>query len=207
MKTLAFLILLVVASQSHSANMGFLKDSVLTDFSKEEINHFKQFVRDSLDTIKDKEVVNWKAKSSSMNGKLKSMATYDTDGNTCRHSRFLVANKDEQEVYHFEICKIDKQWQIQDTGVNDLTKKDMKFIKSTTELALAHKGDSIPFSWVNTKSGNTGVIVPLTLTKLDQKTCRDLAITIFTTKGKTAKGTYNFCRENDGVWARNIQAL
>jgi surface antigen len=207
MKTLAFLILFVASSQAQSANMSFLKNSVLTDFSKEDIQDFKQFAHDSLDTIKDKEVVIWKAKSSPMSGKLKLIATYETGGNTCRRSRFLVANKDRREIYQFEICRVNNQWQIQDTAVGNLTKQDMKFIKSTTELALAHQGDSIPFSWANTKSGNTGVAVPLASIKIDQKTCRDLAITIFTTKGKSANGTYNFCREKDGSWARNIKAF
>lgn len=207
MKTLAFLILLVASSQAQSSNMSFLKNSVLTDFSKEEIKDFKQFAHDSLDRIKDKEVVIWKAKSSPMNGKFKSMATYETDGTTCRHSRFLVANKDERETYQFEMCKIDNKWQMQDTALSYLTKQDMEFIKNTTELALAHQGESIPFSWANTKSGNNGVAVPLIINKVDQITCRDLAITIFTTKGKSANGTYNFCRDSDGAWSRNIQAF
>jgi surface antigen len=207
MKTLAFLILFVASSQAQSANMSFLKNSVLTDFSKEDIQDFKQFAHDSLDTIKDKEVVIWKAKSSPMSGKLKLIATYETGGNTCRRSRFLVANKDRREVYQFELCKIDDKWQMQDTAIGDLTQQDMVFIKDTTELALAYQGEGIPFSWANTKSGNTGVAVPLASIKIDKKTCRDLAITIFNTRGKSANGTYNFCRDSNGAWSRNIQAF
>jgi surface antigen len=207
MKTLALIILLAASWQALPANMSFLKNSVLTDFSKSEIADFRKFSRDSLDTIKDRKIVNWKAKSSPLSGKFKAMTTYQTNGVTCRRSRFLVSNQEKQEVYQLEICKIDGNWEIQDTALRDLSKQDMEFIKSTAELALNHQDAGIPFSWSNSNSGNSGATVPLAITHNNQKTCRELAITIFNKKGKSANGTYEFCRNNDGEWARNIKPL
>lgn len=209
MKKLLALTLILVALPSQSANMGFLRNSVLTDFGKTEIAEFKKFVRDSLDSIKDGEVVIWKAVNSSLSGKFKAVATYKTNDRVCRRSRFLVANDNKQEVYQFEICKIDGRWQIQDTAVRHLTEQDMAFVRDTAVLALNRRGEAIPFSWFNSGSGNSGVAISLSLTGDDDKICRNVAITVFSKQGRSANGIYSFCREggDKGEWVRNIQPL
>lgn len=203
MKKLLTIGLMCVALQAQAINLRFLQNSILTDFSKDEIMDFRQFLRKSLDTIEDKKVVEWKASSSSLSGKYKAISSYYVNGILCKRSRFLVANEDKREVYQFEICKDDNDWKIQDTPVKSLTKDDIEKIRMTAKIALNHEGEAIPFSWYNPDNGNAGVLVPLLFTDAN---CRNLAITVLNKQGEAANATYLFCRSEKGEWERSIEA-
>ncbi len=209
MKTLLALCLVFIATSSYAANMRFLTESVLSEFEKEELLDFKAFVRGALDTLKDQEVVTWKAKNSPLSGKLKTKFTYQSNGTTCRRSLFLIANKTKKEPYKFEICKNGDRWEIQDTPARHFKKQDWEIMRSSIVQALDHSDPGTPFSWHNKHSGHSGSQVVVATETTEQGLCRKIAITIFGGQGKSSNGVYAFCKTPDkkgptGIWERQM---
>lgn len=205
MKFFSVGLLLLLSLNSSAANMRFLKDSVLSELSKDEIQSFKDFVANAMDEIPDKEVAHWKSESSTATGKLKSRFTHTMNGTTCRRTIFSLSRENRQPgQYQFDICNKDGKWRIMETPAASFSKADWDLMTTRGLEALAFDGEGQPFSWRNAKTGNSGVIVPMATTQTDNGTCRKLAISISDKKGLTSNGAYIFCRTSSGKWQRVV---
>jgi surface antigen len=184
--------------------MHFLKDSLLSELNKQEVQEFKQFIREALDTLEDEKVVTWRAKTSSISGKYKSKFTYKSGDTTCRRSLFLMENKNKREPYQFDICKSGDRWVIQDTAARAFRKSDWAMLRNSVFSALDEGPIGSPFSWHNTKTGNAGSHVIVSQSKSGSKYCKNIAITIFNKQGESSNGVYTFCKSNaaESIWNR-----
>lgn len=200
-----FFFVLLCVCDAHAVNMFFLKRSLLTEFTQEEMAEFVAFVDTSLDTMADQQVVRWQSPSSSLSGRLKAEFTYETEGMPCRRSRFIIANERRREPFQFEICRVDGAWEIRETPAKLFQPSDWDMLNASATQTLNHREAGIPFSWFNKETGNAGAQVATTTVKKDAPPCRQLAITIFSRAGRSSSGVYTFCQGADGVWARSIQ--
>lgn len=192
------------ATDAHASAMLFLRDSVLADFTQAEIDSFKSFVGRELDTLDDGKIAQWRSEFSKRSGKLKPKLTYTLDKTSCRRTLFqLTGESKKSEQYQFEVCKTEGQWRIVDTPAGNFSEADWEAMKTMGAKALEYQGRGQPFSWNNPKSGNSGTFVPMEMENAGGA-CRDLAISIADSKGRTASGLYRFCRAADGEWQRVI---
>lgn len=206
MRIFSVSLLLLLSLNALAANMRFLKNSVLSELSKDEIRSFKNFVADAMDEIPDKEVAHWKSESSTATGKLKSRFTYTMNATTCRRTIFSLSRENRQpEQYQFDICNKDGKWQIMETPAASFSDTDWDIMNARGLEALAFDSEGQPFTWHNAKTGNSGVIVPMAASHADNKTCRELAISISDKKGLASNGAYTFCRTSGGKWKRVIE--
>lgn len=202
-----FLGLLVLISNAHSANMQFLRDSVLTELSEKEVKEFKTFIQSKLDTIEDQKVVTWNSKSSQLSGKLKSQFTYFSNGIACRRSLFRFTSETKKEFYQFELCKISGKWQIQASAAQSFKDSDWDILEKSATQTLDNPKTGVPFSWHNPKTGNSGSQVALSRNKTKDGTCRDLAITVFNKSGQSSNGTYTYCKTDTSEWTKKITPM
>lgn len=207
MKAILVLCLVVFTSTVHAANMRFLKDSVLTEFSAAEIQDFKQFIRQSLDTLEDQKIVTWKASSGPLKGKFKAKFTYQSNGLTCRRSLLLISNGKSREPFKFDICKSGEQWAIQNTPAKSFNSSDWKLLRASVEQALDNPDIALPLSWHNQKTGNSGSHVVLTSETQQGQSCRTIAVTIFDNSGRSSNGVYTMCKDKNAEWKRKIEEL
>lgn len=202
-KPASLLIALALPSSCLALNLNFLKNSVLTEFSKEEANEFRGFVRSGLETIEDGTVTTWVSSHSDLKGKFKPDLTYNNNGITCRRSKFLIANKTKKEPFIFEICNGKQGWKIQDTPVKRFTKDDWEILEGSIQTALDHKDTGVPLSWINPKTKNSGSHVVLKAQNPNDATlCKHIAITIFDKDHNSLDGVYVFCKAETKEWER-----
>jgi len=195
---------LLMATTAQASNFGFLKNSVLTRFSKAETAAFREFVADALTNAKDKDIVQWSSEESALKGRLKIDFSYQTGGTECRRALFIIDDTQHSpERFQFEICKQKGQWQIQDTIIRELNKDDWTLLRETGEQALNIATLATPLSWHNPRSKYAGVITPVKETQQAKRSCRQLAITVFSPQDQASNGTYWLCHSGDGNWQRD----
>lgn len=205
-KWVVLLALGAIASTSQAANLRFLQDSVLTEFGKEDIASFKQFIRESLDTVPDQAIVEWHSPHSALKGKVKPKFSFQANGIQCRRTAFLVAKQKAREQYIFDVCRQDDGWKIMETPAASFTKSDWDSLNVVGMQALNHEISSSPFSWFNPRTKNSAVVVPLAIERTEGRSCRDLAISILDKRGRSSNATYRFCKDTDGEWSREIES-
>ncbi len=195
---------IIGVQSAHALNVNFLKNSILAEFSHDEMTNFKTFIGNALDSTEDHQEVTWRSTTSELAGKYKVKFTYQSDNNTCRRSLFLLANGSEREAYRFDICKINNQWEIKDTPARRFTENDWAKLETSADLALHAAEIGHPFSWHNTETHNSGVNVITAIYRQSGKNCRDIAISISDSQGESSNGNYSFCLAEDKSWQRNL---
>lgn len=192
----------LITCNVHASNLRFLKDSVLSKFSAEESQQFRQFVGNALETLEDHKPVVWKSESGSAAGKFMAILTYKNAGKICRKSRFLLKSGDVKEPFQFDICKQDEGWKITATPVDNFDQSDWDMLTESVTEALNKAPNGAPLAWFNTKTGSSGSHVVLSRFTKKNKTCRAIAITIFDKQGHSLSGNYTFCQQADNSWQR-----
>lgn len=84
------------------------------------------------------------------------------------------------------------------TPISDFTKEDSELFWNSVIDALDNKKDGEKLAWQNEKSGNSGLVNPLTTYQEDNTQCRDLRI-LNRSKKNIAESKYKFCKRN-GKW-------
>ena len=205
-------ITLTCSIPANAANMAFLRNSILNDMTKTELESFRLSARKALDSATDKETHYWKSDESSIRGKFQVQFSYQSEDAECRRMRFAFkkeasvqsrSHKERLEPFKFDLCKSGADWRIVDTPATQFTRADWDTLRSELHFALDNVTDGHPVSWVQPKSGVSGVIVPLT-TEGKEKRCRKTALSIIDRKGRSSDGVYRFCREENTPWSREI---
>ena len=84
------------------------------------------------------------------------------------------------------------------TPISDFTKEDSELFWNSVIDALDNKKDGEKLAWQNEKTGNSGLVNPLSTYQEDNTQCRDLRI-LNRSKKNIAESKYKFCKR-DGKW-------
>lgn len=207
LKSLIVTGLLLTTLQVHAGRYDFITNSILTDLSEQDIESFHQTAYKTLETVDDKKVILWQGKSG-IKGKLLAQFSYESDSLPCRRVRFAFQDTEKlTEAYKFDICKSEAGWEIVATPASSFTKADRQRFDEELTYSLNNVKNGSPVSWVTEKSGISGVFVPISTETKDQKTCRNMAISLIDKQGRTSDGNYRFCQQADHSWTRIVSPL
>ena len=84
------------------------------------------------------------------------------------------------------------------TPISDFTKEDSELFWNAVTEALDSKEDGEKLAWKNEKSGNSGLVNPLSTYQEAESQCRNLRI-VNRSKKHIAESKYKFCKQN-GKW-------
>lgn len=207
LKTLIITALLLMTAQANAGKLDFLKDSILTTLTEQDIKSFHQATYKTLETVDDKQVVFWQGESG-IKGKLLAQFSYQSAEIPCRRIRFAFQDSDKlTEAYKFDICKQSDGWKIVATPASSFTNKDWQRFDEELDYSLNNVSNGSPVSWVAATSGVSGVFVPLSTETKNQKTCRNITISLIDRQGRTSDGSYRFCQQADHSWTRIVTPL
>jgi surface antigen len=183
-------------------NFSFLKNSALSRFSKKDMSEFRSLVSESMTSAQDGQVVEWQSGSGNHRAKILFRATYIDDGTaTCRRVLFKISDGNRSpENYRFDLCNSGETWNFAQTSVSSFTTDDWTYLSKVAEDVLNNENDGSAVSWFFRKTGNSGVVTPLTTFMVDGYSCRDTAFSIINREGQTFDGNYTLCKRDTGEW-------
>ncbi|MEH6607019.1 MAG: hypothetical protein V7711_15660 [Pseudomonadales bacterium] len=205
-KTLIPLFFLLFSYSTHAINLSFLKDSNLRDFSQQERESFIKTIDAALDQTPDEKIISWSSPTSSLEGKILPMTSYETDNIVCRRVLFEInSDKRRKERLRFDICKGDEGWKITETPLSEFTRSDLDSLDRLMTDSLDNEPDGTPVSWTNPETDNSAVLVILSTREGSEPLCRDLTISIIGANNRTSDGRFTLCKKSDGEWQRNVE--
>lgn len=184
-----------ITSLCFAQAMLFLQDSVLAEFSAEEIASFKQTIKDTLEKSPDTQVIEWKSTHSELGGKILPKLSFKINGQTCRRTAFQVTQgSSRKEQYRFDICKGKNGW-----GIVEPSFKFSKAEQAELEQFFAHsletEEDGFPSHWKSNQSDSNISLVPSSKTVNDAgQTCREAALVLTAGHKNTVSGRFRFCK-------------
>ncbi len=183
-------------------NISFLKNSVLSRFSRTEMTDFRANVSQALSNANDGSVLAWESDSGKFSARVLFRATYINNGDlTCRRVLFKISEGDMMpERYRFDLCNNQDQWRFSQTSVSSFTSDEWSYLKNIATETLNNEPDAVSVSWFYRKTGNAGVITPLTTEETDGKKCREATFSIISRSGDTFDGNYTFCKRVGEDW-------
>lgn len=195
--------LLTFSTVSSASNLSFLGDSILADLNKADVTSLKEKIRTSLDASKDKASVTWNNDENNIKIQITPKLSYMQNEKQCRRTEFqLTKTRHQNEKYFFEICKVDNAWKVSQSPIKSFSQADLQSFAAQLYSVLDTGPYGVPSSWVNPKSKNSAVIVPLKELETSSVRCRNASVTIMDGKSRTADGNYIFCQRADGKWRR-----
>jgi surface antigen len=196
------LFMCLFASATSALNLGFLKNSVLSRFTEAEMTEFRALVSDSMASAKDGTVVEWRSESGKISARVLFRATYINNASTtCRRVLFKIGEAERApERYRFDFCDNESQWHYSQTSVSSFTTEDWSYLHAVAIDALDNESDGSHVSWAYRKTGNSGVVIPLSTAEINGLTCRETAFSIINRSGQTFDGKYTLCKQESGDW-------
>ena len=89
-----FIVLCTLAPHTSALNLGFLKNSVLSRFSSEEMKDFKETVVTALANEDDGQIIEWRARSGELFARVLIKGSYLSNGDTeCSISPTKIRNR------------------------------------------------------------------------------------------------------------------
>ncbi len=197
-----FVAFCIVTPAATALNISFLKNSVLSRLSKTEMMDFRANVSRALISAGDGTVLTWESESGKFIAKVLFRATYINNGDlTCRRVLFRIGEQDRvPERYRFDLCNNEDQWRFSETSVSSFTPAEWSYLKRIAIETLDTEPDATAVSWFYRKTGNAGVITPLSTQERDGKKCREASFSIISRSGDTFDGNYTFCKQEGGEW-------
>lgn len=201
-RLIVLLFMCLLASTASAMNLRFLKNSVLSRFTEAEMTEFKALVSDAMTSAEDGTVLEWHSVSGKISARVLFRATYVNNASTtCRRVLFKIGEADRApERYRFDFCDNEHQWQFSQTSVSSFTSEDWSYLNEIAIDALDNETDGTPVSWVFKKTGNSGVVIPLSTAEINGLTCRETAFSIINRSGQTFDGKYMLCKQESGDW-------
>ena len=183
-------------------NFAFLRNSALNRFTDSEMSSFRSMVSDSMENARDGQIVEWQSESGRVSARVFFRATYVNEGSTtCRRVLFKISDgRRSPENYRFDLCDSEDNWVFSQTSVSSFTVEDWSYLNKMAIGALENEEDGSPVSWFFRKTGNSGVVTPLSTIDVDGAICRETAMSIINRDGQTFDGKYVFCKRESGEW-------
>lgn len=192
-----------IAGMTNAANLGFLGDSILAELDQTDIAAFKATIRGSLDAVDDKESITWQSDKNDITILITPQLSYQQGDSNCKRTEFKLSQPGHSnERYLFEICKVDQGWEVSPSPIKSFSKADLNSFTEQFYQVLDTGAYGVPSTWINPKSKNSAVIVPLEEIGTSTSRCRQASVTVIDNKGRTADGSYIFCQGADGSWRR-----
>jgi surface antigen len=201
---IALLALLPLVAQA--ASLAFLKHSLLEQLTDNDISLLKKEIGTVLNKSPDMKIIRWQSPDSGIAVLILPKLSFHEGTRECRRTLFKFTKGDRKpEHYRFDICKDEKTgWQVSDSLIRRITDEDWRLLEATVaEVLASDEGNKVPASWFNPASKNSGVVVPIASVKRDEKTCRELAISIINPTGGSMDGHYTFCKTAT-TWERQM---
>ena len=185
-------------SQCFAQAMLFLQDSVLAEFSAEEVTSFKQTIKSALEKSPDTQIIEWKSSQSELGGKILPKLSFTINGETCRRTAFQVTQgNSRKEQYRFDICKGKNGWGIVEPSFK-FSKTEQTELEQFIEHSLESEQDGFPSNWKSSQSDSSIVLVPSNKSVDNAgNTCREAAIVLSSGRKNTVSGRFRFCKIND----------
>jgi len=195
---------LLCVQASHAANLRFLKNSVLSEFTEEDAESFKAFANDALDTLADQERKDWMSDSEKLKGVIRPLASFEQEGLNCRRTRFgLAGKKHSNAAFVFEMCKVDERWQFRESPLALLKEDDWTSLNAALSFALEQKQQGEKHFWESEAIAVKASIEAFETSQIEGKDCRDAEISVNGAGDKTSSGRFTFCKNND-TWERYV---
>ncbi|WP_421863576.1 hypothetical protein [Motiliproteus sp.] len=192
-------------SLAQAGNLLFLSNSVLTDLDPKDADSLRAELQSSLEQAQDFEIRHWQSEFSDLQARIQPLVSYQKDQQQCRQVRIrIVRSQGKGERYQFDYCRGAERWDISYTPASSFGSDDWELLQRTVQRALNDNTDGQPSSWANHKSKHSGVVVPSASMMNGGERCRQTAITIFDSHGKSSNGSYLFCLQPDGDWQRRL---
>ena len=193
----------ICASTPASATLygwRFMQDGFLYGISEEEAAAFKQSVKGALEASADKHVVTWKSEDGDRPGKILPRFTYTSRGTTCRRTLFqLELDEGPTSVFRLDICTGDSGWEVFDPPAK-LSQADADHAEQFLRGALSTVTHHEPVTWHAEESGHSASVVILDPMVNAPGECRNTAISLLDSKGRSISGRYAFCLNDEGIW-------
>jgi surface antigen len=163
---------------------------------------FRSLVSESMTKAEDGQVIQWHSETGDAAAKILFRATYVNEGtSTCRRVLFRVSEGSRApEKYRFDLCQGEDNWHFSQTSVSSFTSDDWSYLRQVAVDALDNESDGSPVSWFFRKTGNSGVVIPLSTFTKDGFLCRETAFSIINRDGQTFDGKYPLCKKETGEW-------
>ncbi|MCB0347085.1 MAG: hypothetical protein KDD66_18335 [Bdellovibrionales bacterium] len=112
-RLLCLLFLLLSADTASAINVRFLKDTVISKMTEDDISHFERALADSLDRLPDGGRMQWSNPETGAQGIIALDETYTQAGLNCRKVR-VRNRKGETEgtANRWNLCKTEAGWKI-----------------------------------------------------------------------------------------------
>lgn len=196
-------LLFSLAMSAAASNFGFLKDSVMSELSGNELEQLKTEIAKVLEKTPDKEITRWQAPESGVIVRILPKLSYSESGLPCRRTLLnFSAPKKHAETYGFTICKnAESKWQVAQSRLQTLRDEDIQLIESHALEALDNGHPGTPVTWFNPQSKINGTVVLIDQITGNQKSCKNIAISLFDAEGVSLEGQYLLCKTDSG-WKR-----
>lgn len=204
--SLRYFVLLLLCSfplVAVAGNFSFLKDSLISQLSGNDMEQLKAEIVKVLEDSPDKKISHWQASDSHIKVKILPKLSYSEAGLPCRRTLLNFSLPERSaESYGFTICKnVENKWQVTQSSLQKLSAKDLELVESHALQALDANQIGTPITWFNPNSKINGTVVLIGLAQKNQKPCKTLAISLFDPEGVSLEGQYLLCRKGDG-WVR-----
>ncbi|RDE24491.1 hypothetical protein DV711_02565 [Motiliproteus coralliicola] len=197
--------LTATATVAQASNLLFLSNSVLKDLDPQDADSLIAEMQTTLEQAQDFEIRHWQSAYSDLKVRIQPLITYQSNQQQCRAVRIrLTQPMGKDERYQFDYCRNVERWDISYTPAGSFDENDWQLLQRTVQRALNENNNGQPSSWTNHNSKHSGVVVPSTSKMNGGERCRQTAITIFDSHGKSSNGSYLFCLQEDGQWQRRL---
>lgn len=188
-----------------AANFGFMKNTLPSQLSDEDMQNLRAEIGAVLERTPDKKVSHWQTRDAKVIVKILPKLSYSEAGMPCRRTLLqFSAARSHKETYGFTICKTnDGEWQISQSRLQSLRDDDIALIESHALQALHGNQVGSPITWFNPASKINGTVVLVSAAQKNQLPCKTLAISLFDAEGVSLEGQYLLCKTEQG-WKREI---
>lgn len=204
-RILVVVLVFVIFQPAHALKLGFLKNSIVNELSDSDLNDLKRSINQSLDTLQDRQVLEWSNEDNTVEGRLKVMFSYSMGKTICKRARLYLTSKGKKEPWQMNVCKQDSRWQIMETPLTLLSDPEWKDLQITLASLLsdAPLGESVFWESESSKVGGTLAIIKER--KVTERQCRTALISLKADDNKMLNGQYEFCRKPGAdKWSRHV---
>jgi len=103
---------LSVSFQLKASNVGFLKYSVITDFTESDMQKLQQEYLLVLKKNRPGDIHNWDNSKTKNGGEITVIKQYRQNESVCKRLKFKNKSKNQLSVSYFNFCLIDQQWKM-----------------------------------------------------------------------------------------------
>jgi surface antigen len=194
--------LLIGSSQAAAlVSLSFLTEGFFANLSAEDAEDFRSTVARALQESPDANVVTWRAADGERVGKIYPKFTYETRDTTCRRTLFALQRKGgTKQRYRLDLCLAEGTWTIAEPPP-PLKEAEQAQLRNWLNAVLNDADVGEPVTWHGTTSGTIATAVVLNDSLPADSECRESAVSVSDTEGRTISGRYRFCREPSGEWS------